>query len=102
MRTHSLTHTLSLHKMERLSGIKIHIDRVESHKHPSSLRMSNIPLGADHSVLLPCFKIQLHKRFRSFGGIKHTHTFLHTFSGGIITDKVKYRLKDRSLIFVTI
>lgn len=89
--------------MERLSGIKIHIDRVESHKHPGSLRMSNIPLGADHSVLLPCFKIQLHKRFKSFGGIKtHTHTYLHTFSGGIITDKVKYILKDQSLIFATI
>lgn len=75
--THSCTHTLSQHKMERLSGIKIHIDRVESHKHPGSLCMSNIPLGADHSVLLPCFKIQLLKRFKSFGGIKHTHTYTH-------------------------
>ncbi len=61
--------------MEWLSGIKIHIDRLESHKHPSSLRMSNIPLGADHSVLLPCFKIQSHKRFKSFGGKKSTHTY---------------------------
>lgn len=60
------------HKMERLSGIKIHIDRVESHKHPGSLCMSNIPLGADHCVLLPRFKIQLHKRFKCFYEIK-TH-----------------------------
>lgn len=47
--------------MERLSGIKIHIDRVESHKHLSSLCMSNIPPGVDNSVLLPFLKIQLHK-----------------------------------------
>lgn len=76
---HLHTRTQSLHKMERLSGRKIHIDRVESHKHPGSLRMSNIPLGADHSVLLLyCFKIELHKRFKTFGGIKYIHRYILT------------------------
>lgn len=84
--------------MERLSGIKIHIDRVESHKRRGSLRVSNVPLGADHSGLLPRFKIELHKRFKTFGHTcAYTPTYEHTLSACVIMDKEKYELKDQSI-----